>query len=48
MGEADEHLHIPAEVTVEALQRSATTNGELDGQLAQEFFSRIVPQQPKA
>ncbi|MFI9835242.1 hypothetical protein ACIHIX_47150 [Streptomyces sp. NPDC051913] len=47
MGEADEHLDIPAQVTVEALQRSAITNGELDGKVAQEFFSRLVPQAPR-
>ncbi|MEU1784983.1 hypothetical protein ABZ553_03560 [Streptomyces sparsogenes] len=39
MSEADKQLGIPAQVTGEALRRSATTNGELDGQAAKEFFS---------
>ncbi|MGW3425039.1 helix-turn-helix transcriptional regulator [Streptomyces phaeochromogenes] len=43
MGEADNQLGIPAQVTVEALRRSATTNGELGQQAATEFFSRIDP-----
>jgi hypothetical protein len=42
MGEADKQLGIPAQATGEALRRSATTNGELDGQAAKEFFSRLV------
>ncbi|MFD7702125.1 hypothetical protein [Streptomyces caelestis] len=45
MGEADKQLGIPAQVTGEALRRSATTNGNLDGQAAKEFFSRVVPQE---
>jgi hypothetical protein len=45
MGEADKQLGIPAQVTGEALRRSATTNGNLDGQAAREFFSRVVPQE---
>ncbi|MGX6738970.1 hypothetical protein [Streptomyces peucetius] len=47
MGEADKQLGIPAQVTGEALRRSATTNGELDGQAAKEFFSRAVPREPE-
>jgi predicted DNA-binding transcriptional regulator AlpA len=47
MSEADKQLGIPAQVTGEALRRSATTNGELDGQAAREFFSRLVPREPE-
>ncbi|MFI0968412.1 hypothetical protein ACH4S8_44855 [Streptomyces sp. NPDC021080] len=47
MGEADKQLGIPAQVTGEALRRSATTNGELDEQTAKEFFSRAVPREPE-
>ncbi|MFJ8719505.1 helix-turn-helix transcriptional regulator [Streptomyces violaceus] len=47
MSEADKQLGIPAQVTGEALRRSATTNGELDGQTAKEFFSRLVPREPE-
>ncbi|MEW2574540.1 hypothetical protein [Streptomyces sp. NPDC047070] len=43
MGEADQQLGIPAQVTAEALRRSATTNGELGQQAATQFFSRIDP-----
>jgi hypothetical protein len=45
MGEANKQLDIPAQVTGEALRRSATTNGDLDQQAAKEFFSRVVPRQ---
>ncbi|MFI9549497.1 hypothetical protein ACIHAR_37215, partial [Streptomyces sp. NPDC052016] len=48
MSEVDKQLHIPAQVTGEALRRSATTNGELDEQAAQEFFSRVVPREPES
>ncbi|MGQ4517349.1 helix-turn-helix transcriptional regulator [Streptomyces sp. DW26H14] len=47
MGEADRQLGIPGDVTGEALQRSAITNGNLDAQAAKEFFSRVIPQQPR-
>ncbi|MFJ8614172.1 hypothetical protein ACIRH0_44460 [Streptomyces sp. NPDC093675] len=30
-----------------ALQRSATTNGELDVETAKEFFSRAMPREPE-
>ncbi|GAA3185721.1 hypothetical protein GCM10010451_38740 [Streptomyces virens] len=39
MGEADKYLDIPAQVTGEALRRSAITNGNLDAKTVEEFFS---------
>lgn len=45
MGEADKYLDIPAQVTGEALRRSATTNGNLDAKTVEEFFSRVVPRE---
>ncbi|MFD8901300.1 hypothetical protein [Streptomyces ardesiacus] len=47
MSEADRQLGIPAQVSGEALRRSAITNGELDAQAAKEFFSRLVPREPE-
>ncbi|MEW2290471.1 hypothetical protein [Streptomyces sp. NPDC047841] len=57
MSEADRQLGIPAQVSGEALRRSAITEGErrsaitegeLDAQAAKEFFSRLVPRQPES
>ncbi|MFR9793775.1 hypothetical protein ACL07V_36700 [Streptomyces sp. MB22_4] len=45
MSEADKQLGIPAQVSGEALRRSAITNGDLDTQAAKEFFSRLVPRE---
>lgn len=47
MSEAKMQLDIPAQVTGEALRRSATTNGELNTQAAKEFFSRVEQRQPE-
>ena len=47
MGEAHRQLAIPAQISGEALRRSATLNGKLEEQAAKEFFSRVVPRDPE-